>query len=383
MQDVRIEDASDRDESRGTRDEQPRPRVPPPPATNPWNRTTTVTSQNQTAPGEKEPEVVHEDSTATPSTLNPSSTSILSTSPSHELSQLDVTIEPASPEPASPSLSVSTVVPPQTTASARPECGNDGRWTTPRLLAKEGEGGSKAGIWEWDAFDFEVEDTPKDGKYKAMGEWVERPTGEVPNEGTVEVGDLVDVELPSDESPRAPKNGFQTIERQELDMIRPHPNLFFCCDTLSWGLFSKLPIASTDPSSERSPTHSQEVRLWQFNGMDAHRRNLPAHESIHSALFEDLDPPLPDPILPFDPNSLRTAPHYTFPPRHHPALRALKLSLATSTKQDRVMFSTQEFFPSVLGQELWKNLLRTRSENPQPGQSASQAEAASINFLWR
>lgn len=120
--------------------------------------------------------------------------------------------------------------------------------------------------------------------------------------------------------------------------------------------------------------------------MDDYRKELsavPPHEQVNYALFEDLQPPLPEPILPSDPQSLRTAAPYTFPPRNHPSLRALKLSWASSTASNRILFSTQTFFPSVLGQELWQTWLKTRGETPQPGQTSPQAEANSVGFLWR
>lgn len=173
-----------------------------------------------------------------------------------------------------------------------------------------------------------------------------------------------------------PKKGFRTIQRSELDRIRPHRDLYFCRATLSWCLFAKMP-------DDTRVSVFPGVELWKFRDMSHYRNHTPAHEAIHSALFEDLVPPLPYPLPPADPLSLLTAAPYTFPSPGSRALGSLKLSFASSTKQRRVLFSTQEFYPSVLGSELWRNLLKTRGENPQPGQTSEQAGAASVNFLWR
>ncbi|GAA6018600.1 hypothetical protein JCM11491_006159 [Sporobolomyces phaffii] len=270
-------------------------------------------------------------------------------------------------------------------ASAQPDCGKDGRWTTSRLLAKEGQGGSRSGIWQWEAYDVEVEETPSNSKYLPMGDWVQLPgtvDGPADQDDNEEDQEEEDVDEKmngvetSAASVKVPKRGFQTIQRSELGTIRPHPDLFFCCETLSWCLFSKLPSVSTDFAVDG-------VQLWRFDQMDNYRKHLPPHESIRVALYEDLTPPLPYPLSPSEPESLRTAPHYTFPPRQHASLCSLKLSFAASTKQNRVLFSSQQFYPSVLGQELWKNLLDTRGENPQPGQTPAQAKVTAVNFVWR
>jgi len=264
--------------------------------------------------------------------------------------------------------------------SASPFCDSDGQWTTPRLLALEGESGGRPGIWKSTAFDFEIADTPTDDpKYKQMGEWIDlggstlqEKDNEVMNDRETE-----DIEVEgSGEKAAVPKKGFRTIQQSELGRIRPHPDLYFCRATLSWCLFSKV---SDDTRINVIPG----VELWRFQEMAYYRDNSPVHESIHSVLFDDLTPPLPYPLPPADPLSLLTAAPYNFPPRGSRALRSLKLSCAVSTKQRRVLFSTQEFFPSVLGSELWRNLLKTRGENPQPGQTAEQAGAASVNFIWR
>ena len=273
----------------------------------------------------------------------------------------------------SQSLPASSITPVQRPGSAQPECGNDGKWSTPRLLAKEGEGGSRAGIWKWETLDLEVEEPPKDTKYKPLGHWIDRTRV---GEDAVYQGKSEDGQAGVGGEQVEPELGFQTITKAELDNIRPHPNLFFCCKTLSWSLFSKLPTSTTAAKSTQVP-------LWRFEPIHDYRKSVKPHEAIHQALFEDTKPPLPDPILPSDPLSFRTAPHHSFPRRNHPSLCWLKLSWAWSTTGERVLFSNQEFFPSVLGQEVWKNLLKARAESPQISQTPAQAQASSVNFIWR
>jgi hypothetical protein len=206
-----------------------------------------------------------------------------------------------------------------------------------------------------------------------MGEWISQSKV---GENGAETGVLEEGNAGIEENNEEPRKGFKTITKDELDKIRPHPNLFFCRETASWCLFSKLP-------STLLTTEAKTVQLWRFELMEHYREELRPHESIHRALFEHLEPALPEPILPSDHLSLRTVPHHTFPPRNHPSLSWLKLSWAQSTTNNRLLFSTQEFYPSVLGKELWHSLLKTRGENPQIGQTPAQAEASSINLIWR
>ncbi|GAA5910694.1 uncharacterized protein JCM6883_003257 [Sporobolomyces salmoneus] len=361
-----------------------RPRPPTRSRSNPWNtqprqppQADQTTTSSQFAM-EEDDWNVHIENSSSPTSPSFPSRSKAHPSPKTSPYSDDLPVDPnppLAPSPPVPSVS-SDARSSARCASAHPECDGDGRWSTARLLAREGEGGSKAGIWKWEAFDFEVEETPKDGKYKAMGEWINLSPARGEDKMEQEGGGEGKRKLVDGETEEEPEHGFRTITKSELDSIRPHPNLFFCSQTFSWGLFSKLPVVLSDYTAPG-------VKLWRFDEMQNFRKDLPPHESVNCALFEVLEPPLPDPLLPFDPLSLRTAPHYDFPPRNHPSLRTLKLSYACSTKPSRLLFSRQDFFPSVLGRELWQNWLKTRGEHPQPGQTSSQAEADSVSFLWR
>ncbi|GAA5961224.1 hypothetical protein JCM3765_002875 [Sporobolomyces pararoseus] len=283
---------------------------------------------------------------------------------------LPTPLTPVVPSQSLPSSSINSI---QVPGSAQPECRNDGKWSTPRLLATEGEGGSRAGIWKWETLDVEVEEPPKDSKYKPLGHWINRSRA---GEDEACQGRSEDGQTGVEGKQVEPEVGFQTITKAELDGIRPHPNLFFCCKTLSWCLFSELPPSPI-------PITTAQVPLWRFEPIHDYRKAVKPHEAIHQALYEDTKPPLPDPSLPFDPLSLRTAPHHSFPRRNHPSLCWLKLSWAWSTTGKRILFSNQEFFPSVLGQEVWQNLLNARAESPGISQTPAQAQASSVNFIWR
>ncbi|GAA5923833.1 ubiquitin-specific protease UBP2 [Sporobolomyces koalae] len=282
----------------------------------------------------------------------------------------EITLSSGPTTPIAPKPSKPVQLP---TGSAQPACENDGRWTTARIVAREGDGGSKAGIWKYDAFEFDAEPTKPDDKYKAMGEWINLAKSE--DADPTAIGD----ENKTEESGSCdePTRGFRTVQESELAAIRPHPNLFFCCETLSWALFAKLDPADSTFFS------APGVELWRFELMSDYRKDLESHLSVNQALFKDLCPPMPRPIGAKDPQSLRTVPASDFPREQHESLRSLKLSWAASTKRNRILFSTQEFFPPILGSELWKSLLETRGEHPQVGQTSQEAAAASVNFVWR
>ncbi|GAA5954026.1 hypothetical protein JCM21900_005384 [Sporobolomyces salmonicolor] len=281
-----------------------------------------------------------------------------------------------------------------------PEVGNDGRWTTPRVLACAEENGGKPGIWEHSVWDFDVRDTPVSDKaakspYRAMGEWVDavpKPEEVVASGSTVSSSSSPAMGPPSSDvamqdhsasstpalaaplsdssaPPPLSRKGFRTITRVELDAVRPHPQLYFCRHTLSWCLLAPLP---SQPPPTLRPAPSGDPELWQFGGLGA----LSVKELLHSG--EHLSPPLPAAIRPAQINAFSS--ETTYRP-FKPTLRDL-VGL-NGVNGGHVVFSGQTFFPPVIPTDLWSRLLEARGNAPAPGQSRLEAQFKSVHTIWR
>ncbi|GAA5867533.1 hypothetical protein JCM1840_002542 [Sporobolomyces johnsonii] len=282
-----------------------------------------------------------------------------------------------------------------------PDVGNDGRWTTPRVLACAEENGGKPGIWEHSVWDFDVRDTPVPDKaakspYRAMGEWVDaapkpeqvaasESTTASPSSSTAMGPPSSDVAMQDDTAsstptpaaplsdssapPPPPRKGFRTITRAELDAIRPHPHLYFCRHTLSWCLLAPLP---SQPPSALRPAPPGTPELWQFGGLGG----LSAKQLLHSG--EHLSPPLPAAIRPAQIEA------FTSETTHRPFKPTLRDVVGLNgVNGGHVVFSSQTFFPPVIPTDLWSRLLDARGNAPTPGQSRHEAQFKSVHTIWR
>lgn len=261
----------------------------------------------------------------------------------------------------------------------------DGRWTTPRVLAKPGENGGEAGVWSQTVWDFTIDNTPTaDGTYKAMGEWVELPGSTNRSEGDSQEMEVVQAEqqkpLPPVEAkdtsnaaisspppipPKQPR-GFRTITREELDAARPHPSLFFCRQTFSWAL-----LAQVQPAQK--PSDAPE--LWQQRSLD-----VEAPEALTARLTPPLEPPFPL----ADASSLVTSVDDMLQePRSLSDLDSPIVELVST--QERVCLRSQStnFFPGVIRPELWHRLLKARGAEPFVGDKAVQSQFKTVRLLWR
>lgn len=293
--------------------------------------------------------------------------------------------------------------PPLVVASAPPV--EVGGWTTPRVLAKAGEHGSKPGIWQHTMYDFEIGDTPAGEPasakrpYAAMGTEIEavepesapKPAedaaaaaaaAEPPSDSDMLVHDggssqsvvaatasetsaddpIEDPDEPTPAPPRRPV--FRTVTRAELDAARPHSSLFFCPYTFSWCLFAR--------TVDGEPVTNDEPVLWQA-------RMAGAQEDDIGAWFTaaGIDPPPPDPIA----------------PAHFPKKTLQRLSLddldpaglveLVSNRGRVCAFSTQDWYPAVVPASEFHALLEDRGSRPMAGQTAVTARFHAVKTIWR
>lgn len=273
-----------------------------------------------------------------------------------------------------------------------------GGWTTPRVLARTGEYGSKPGIWEYTTYDFDLKDTPAGEptsdklRYPAMGTEI-REAGRVSDPGATiaattepttdsamhdsESSQTTAVTTESQassedpvEDPDAPEPAparrptFRTVTRAELDAVRPHPSLFFCPHTFSWCLFAR--------TKDGDPVPSHDLILWQAKMAGVQEDDIGAWFTENG-----IGPPPADPIAPA--NSIEHMPE-------HASLDDLEggavLELVSNYRRV-CAFSTQDWYPAVISANDFHNLLDNCGRNPATGYTAADARYQAVRTIWR
>lgn len=291
--------------------------------------------------------------------------------------------------------------PPLVVASAPPV--EVGGWTTPRVLAKAGEYGSKPGIWQHTMYDFEIGDTPTGEPasvklpYAAMGTEIEavapesapKPADDAAAAAAEPASDsdmlILDggssqsviaatasetsaddpIEDPDEPAPAPPPRPvFRTVTRAELDAIRPHLSLFFCPHTFSWCLFAR--------TVDGEPIPNDEPVLWQA-------RMASAQEDDIGAWFTaaGINPPPPDPIAPAKLGK-KTLERLSLDDLDPAGLVEL-----VSNRGRVCAFSTQDWYPAVIPATEFHALLEDRGSRPAAGQTALTARFQAVKTIWR
>ncbi|GAA5861374.1 hypothetical protein JCM3774_000228 [Rhodotorula dairenensis] len=278
-----------------------------------------------------------------------------------------------------------------------------GGWTTPRVLVKAGEYGSKPGIWKATTYDFDIHDTPAGqpatGKliYPAMGTEIKvaesepepapsdaattEPVQDVAmhdpegsqttaatnaSQASSEEDPIEDPDAskpkPKPKPPRRPT--FRTVSRAELDAIRPHPALFFCPHTFSWCFFAKI--------HDGEPVPPNELVLWQAKMAGAKEDDIASWFTSNG-----IDPPPPDPIAPA---------HSSQQADEQSSLDDFEAGglIEVVSNHGRVCaFSVQDWYPTVISTHDFHDLLDNRGRNPGTGYTASEARYHAVRTIWR
>lgn len=288
-------------------------------------------------------------------------------------------------------------------------------WTAPKVVELRGEKGGMGGMYATSMWDFEeVADTPageggKDSKYRAMGEWVTKESSMKRAEGALALTDQGQVAMkeveqeepkveaqetdaagpsserrssnaslgaaaarkeddvaiddtrtsPSPTSPPVPSSKpervFRTITRNELSTIRPHPNAYYSRATSSWIFFIPLPAKAS--SSRGGPELFRTLRQAEPK---QHRHGV--------------EPP----PLPAVPAELSTDSKDDDGKSNKPRLHKL-----VGTEGHRVVYSMDDFYPTVIPLEVLQRLAHERGKEPVAGQTKESAMLASMTVIWR
>ncbi|GAA5858390.1 hypothetical protein JCM8547_004674 [Rhodosporidiobolus lusitaniae] len=310
-----------------------------------------------------------------------------------------------------------------------------GRWTVPQILAPpENPQGGYGGLWEYSVWDFDLESparkTPEGevgtGKavYRKMGERVEEVREEEegskkkPSEEKAEEEKVVDLTQeeptpapsavaaedtpmstgspaastsalpppvppldapPLPPKPAKPSRDFSTPSLLELQTLtRPHPHLYFCRSTFSWALFAPLPAESPEYSlfgTDAAP-NSSAPELWR--AVEIHPTN--AEDVLSTRLTS---PPLPVPLAPAKPSDFSSAVSSSSLAPWSPSSADGALLELCGSKGSRALISSQGWYPTVIGRELWERMVRKRAEEPPLGVSEVDAGYMAARFVWR
>ncbi|GAA6009632.1 ubiquitin-specific protease UBP2 [Rhodotorula paludigena] len=328
----------------------------------------------------------------------------------HAVQHVEHAVAPASPPPPPPRLLEWRAEP--------ADQAFEGWWTVPRVLAKEGENGSKVGMWKESVWDLApVKSTPAgeggSGKglvYRPMGDWVDKGSASAPEGSSnghsqasappsTTTSDVAMQEdgkplppvsaaaatdsaplpaPPSTDSPAPPspppkaapppaKKGYRTITRAELDAARPHPHLFFCRSTWSWALFAPI-----TPSEAATAHDADEPDLWHVA-----RTVAPTDVSFLSARGQSAPPA---PIEPADPSSFSA--EHDYAPRPLESLGPL-VELEADRSKRAAAISDTDWYPAVIPAKLWLGMLDERGDGPSVGQTPDQARWGAATTVWK
>lgn len=264
-------------------------------------------------------------------------------------------------------------------------------WIATKVVTMGGGGvdQGRPGIYSTSLWEFEIFDTPsgegatktKDLPYRPMGDWlVESPKINGSGEKEVEVGgtrsrsstlellddvtmdsinDVLVQPLSSNSTSTTPKKipkHSRTPTREELDLIRPHPNAYFSRTENSWMVFAPAPIPTTF-------IDNSHVELWRT-----------VQNSLVKASELGIQPP-PEPASPDLLDSEFNVEEWS---ANRPSLMKL-----VSTKGKEVYYSRIDYYPAVIPKDLWEEFVKLRQSQPTPGQSETQALFDSVYTIWR
>ncbi|KAK4055088.1 ubiquitin-specific protease ubp2 [Microbotryomycetes sp. JL201] len=255
-------------------------------------------------------------------------------------------------------------------------------WTALKIVDPAVSWHEKGGIWEnTTLWDFDVGPTPRGDKYPDMGSFVARGSLDVkPNGGAASTEtesasirqpaetDLIDLDGDAEaqatdkllRSEMQTRKGYSTITKDELDAVRPHPDMYFCRKTMSWVLFSRI------KDSAIAPIRSQPT-LWQRSRYDC------------VDVVSKLQIPLPQPFDLAKPDDVGQP--ELFSPRPTD-LHERFLYVLFSTRGAVVTYSDVDFYPSVIPNALWTAFEKERREHPPLGASSQLSMYRAVNLIW-
>jgi hypothetical protein len=221
------------------------------------------------------------------------------------------------------------------------------RWISAKVASL-----SHGGLWPNALYDYKIADTPELG-YLAMGAWSDG-FGNVVESVAGQDGMAVDDDIiTSSQEEEDARVGYQTITREELDSIRPHPSAFYSRATSSWVIVVALPDQAT-----RLSEPYVDVELW-------HRLDSP----VLRPATEMGNPPAPA-----SPGDLRE--------EYIPWLQAVpppRFSRLDSTKGRRVALSLEGSYPTVLPDSLMQRIAKSLNVGKEGPSKLYQA----IMFIFR
>lgn len=225
--------------------------------------------------------------------------------------------------------------------------------------------------------------------YRPMGCWMKSSSSSsssylpsIPSTSNNQGGDTsVDIKMNDDEDNNDPEeeedtemkqslmnsnHSFRTITREELDLIKPHPNSYFSRTKNSWIIFSDQFPKSTSP--------------YFINDDDDNNNNNNSLEIFRTLRNQLFSPTLlnlssrPEPVQPYNLDESILVPEWS---STRPSLMKL-----ISTKGKEILYSELDYYPAVIPDGLFKLLLEKRSE-PTPNQTKLRAGIDSVYTIWK